>query len=197
MKRFLTIVALAALCLPTVARADSISLDQPGYGGTGCPAGTASTVLSPDRKSLSILFDSYYVEAGGSTNRSFARKACSLAIPVHVPQGLSISILAIDYRGYNSIPAGATSQFNVEYFFAGTSGPKFTKTFNGPRDADYLITNKLTAQSLIWSACGADVNLRTNSSIKVTTKSNKEALATVDTQDIKAAIVYKLQWKSC
>ena len=60
-----------------------------------------------------------------------------------------------------------------------------------------LITNKLTAQSLIWSACGADVNLRTNSSIKLTTKSNKEALVTVDTADIKAAIVYKLQWKSC
>ncbi len=114
MKRFLVIAALAAICLPTVARADSISLGQPGYGGTGCPAGTASTVLSPDRKSLSILFDNCYVEAGGSTNRSLSRKACSLAIPVHIPQGLSISILAIDYRGYNSIPAGATSQFNVE-----------------------------------------------------------------------------------
>lgn len=197
MKQLLMIAAVAAVCLPTLAHADSISLGQPGYGGTGCPQGSASTVLSPDRKSLSILFDSYYVEAGGSTNRSFARKACSLAIPVHVPQGLSISILAIDYRGYNSLPSGATSQFNVEYFFAGTSGPKFTKTFNGPVDADYLISNKLKATSLIWSACGADVNLRTNSSIRVTTKNNKEALATVDSEDIKAAIVFKLQWRTC
>jgi len=49
----------------------------------------------------------------------------------------------------------------------------------------------------VWSACGADVNLRTNSSIRVQTKQNKEALATVDSQDVSAAIVYQLQWKQC
>ena len=64
-------------------------------------------------------------------------------------------------------------------------------------DKDYLITNKLKAEALVWSACGADVNLRTNSSIRVQTKQNKEALATVDSQDVSAAIVYQLQWKQC
>ena len=197
MKTLSTIAALAAILFSTGAHADSISLGEPGYGGTGCPAGTAATVLSADRKSLSILFDAYYVEAGGSTNKSFGRKSCNLAIPVHVPQGLSISVLAIDYRGYNNIPSGAKSVFSVEYFFAGSTGPKFTKTFNGPKNADYLISNKLTASSIVWSACGADVNLRTNSSIRVNTTGNKEALATVDSEDIKAAIVYQLQWKTC
>ena len=177
--------------------ADDIALGQPGYGGTGCPDGTASVTLSPDAKSLSILFDEYYVEAGGATNKSFNRKSCNIAIPVHVPQGLSVSVLNIDYRGYNSLPKGATSTFNVEYFFAGTKGPKFSKTFNGSLDKDYLITNKLKASAMVWSRCGADVNLRTNSSIRVRTKQNKEALATVDSQDIRAAIVYKLQWKKC
>jgi hypothetical protein len=198
MKTLTMIVAIAALCLaPTMARADSIRLGNPGYGGTGCPSGTASVILSADKRSLSLLFDAYYAEAGGSTGKSFDRKSCNLAIPVHVPQGLSISVLAIDYRGYNNIPSGATSVFSVEYFFAGTSGPSFKRTFNGPKDDDYLISNKLTAQSVVWSACGADVNLRTNSSIRVTTKQNKQALATVDSEDIKAAIIYKLQWKKC
>jgi hypothetical protein len=41
------------------------------------------------------------------------------------------------------------------------------------------------------------VNLRTNSSIRVQTKQNKEALATVDSEDVNAAIEYQLQWKSC
>src|SRR5204863_6233311 len=109
------------------------------------------------------------------------------AIPVHVPQGLSISVLAIDYRGYNNIPQGANTQFNVEYFFAGARGPTFSKTYQGPKDEDYLIENKLTAQSIVWSACGADVNLRTNSSIRVTTKQNKEAYASVDSEDVNAS----------
>ena len=107
------------------------------------------------------------------------------------------SVLAIDYRGYNNFQAGSNSQFNVEYFFAGARGPTFSKTFNGPKDENYLIQNKLTAQTTVWSACGADVNLRTNSSIRVTTKQNKQALATVDSEDVSAAIVYQLQWKKC
>ena len=177
--------------------ADDIALGQPGYGGTGCPDGTASVTLSPDAKSLSILFDEYYVEAGGATNKSLDRKSCNIAIPVHVPQGLSVSILTIDYRGFNSLPSGARSVFNVEYFFAGQRGPRFSKTFRGELDQDYLITNKLQATALVWSACGADVNLRTNSSIRVQTRQNKEALATVDSEDINAAIKYQLQWKRC
>lgn len=200
MKKILAIAALvltSSFSFATFAHADDIYLGEPGYGGTGCPAGSASTVLSPDQKSLSILFDEYYVEAGGSTNKSFDRKSCNIAIPVHVPQGFSVSVLAIDYRGFNDVPAGARSTFQVEYFFAGVRGPRFTKNFNGPISDDYLIRNKLQASALVWSACGADVNLRTNSSIRVNTKQNKEALATVDSEDVNAAIVYQLQWKKC
>ena len=196
-----TLAALASLILvggfATLAHADDISLGQPGYGGTGCPGGSVSATLSPDAKSLSLLFDSYSAEAGGDTNKSFDRKSCNIAIPVHVPQGLSISVLAIDYRGYNNVPTGGSTDFNVEYFFAGAQGPSFKKSFKGPLDEEYTIHNQLTAQSIVWSACGADVNLRTNSSIRVTTKANKQALATVDSEDVSAAIVYALQWKKC
>ena len=112
-------------------------------------------------------------------------------------QRLGFSVLAIDYRGYNNVPVGANSQFNVEYFFAGARGPSFQKTYPGPVDANYLIHNQLTAQSIVWSPCGADVNLRTNSSIRVSTKANKQAMATVDSEDVNAAIVYQLQWQKC
>lgn len=199
MKKILAIAVLALTgSFATFAHAqDDIALGEPGYGGTGCPGGSVSATLSPDAKSLSLLFDAYAAEAGGDTGKTFDRKSCNVAIPVHVPQGLAISILAIDYRGYNNVPVGANSQFNVEYFFAGTRGPTFRRTFRGPKDEDYLIHNELTAQSIVWSACGADVNLRTNSSIRVSTTGNKQALATVDSEDVSAAIIYQLQWKQC
>ena len=196
-----TILALTALALSagfvSFAHADDISLGEPGYGGTGCPGGSVSTTLSPDAKSLSLLFDAYSVQAGGDTGKSFDRKSCNIAIPVHVPQGLSVSILTIDYRGYNNIPSGGKTTFGVEYFFAGQKGPTFNKTFNGPLDKDYLITNKLQATALVYSACGADVNLRTNSSIRVQTKQNKEAFASVDSEDVGASVKFLLQWKQC
>ncbi len=183
------------LCAPVFA--DDISLGEPGYGGTGCPAGTVSVTLSPDAKSLSLLFDQYQVAVGGQTGKSFDRKSCNIAIPVHVPQGMSVSVLKIDFRGFNQLPRSATSQFNVEYFFAGTRGPSFKRVFRGPLAEDYLISNKLTVETIVWSGCGADVNLRTNSSMRVQTVGNTEAMSSIDSEDVNAGIIYQLQWRSC
>ena len=195
-KRVLLCSALL-LSAPAFATHNDISLGEPGYGGTGCPDGTVSVTLSPDQKSLSLLFDQYQVSVGGDTGKGFDRKSCNIAIPVHVPQGLSVSILKIDFRGFNHLPTSATSEFNVEYFFAGTKGPAFRRTFKGVLDEDYLINNELTAEAIVWSGCGADVNLRTNSSMRVKTVSNREAMASIDSEDVNAAIIYQLQWRDC
>ena len=195
MKR--SILLFSAIMLSAPVFADDISLGEPGYGGTGCPAGTVSVTLSPDAKSLSLLFDQYQVAVGGETGKGFDRKSCNIAIPVHVPQGLSVSILKIDFRGFNHLPQSAASQFNVEYFFAGTRGPAFQRKFRGPLDEDYVINNELTAEAIVWSGCGADVNLRTNSSMRVSTVSNREAMASIDSEDVNAAIIYHLQWREC
>ena len=196
MKTGILLFSALMLGAPVFAGGD-ISLGEPGYGGTGCPDGTVSVTLSPDQKSLSLLFDQYQMAVGGETGKSFDRKSCNIAIPVHVPQGLSVSILNIDFRGFNHLPQSATSQFNVEYFFAGTRGPSFQRKFSGPLDEDYLVNNELAARAVVWSGCGADVNLRTNSSMRVKTVSNKEAMASIDSEDVNAAIVYQLQWRSC
>ena len=189
-------VALSALAA-VPARADDIALGIPGYGGSGCPAGSVSTTLSPDFKSLSLIFDQYEVAAGGTTGRSYDRKSCNVAIPVHVPNGYSISVFSVDYRGFNHLPGGATSQFNVEYFFAGGRGPSFRRSFWGALESDYFINNQIAAESLVWSPCGVDVNLRTNASLRVNTVANREASATVDSEDVNAAIVYHVQLRRC
>ncbi len=195
MRKSILLFSAMMLCAPAFAA--DISLGEPGYGGTGCPAGTVSATLSPDAKSLSLLFDQYQVAVGGDTGKSFDRKSCNIAIPVRVPQGLSVSVLKIDFRGFNHLPKSATSQFNVEYFFAGTRGPAFQRRFSGPLDEDYLINNELTVQAIVWSGCGADVNLRTNSSMRVQTAGNREAMASIDSEDVSAGIIYQLQWRSC
>ena len=198
MKMLLTgAVALSALAAAMPASADDIALGIPGYGGSGCPAGSVSTTLSPDGKSLSLIFDQYEVSAGGSTGRSFDRKSCNVAIPVHVPNGYSISVFSVDYRGFNHLARGATSQFNVEYFFAGGRGPAFRRSFWGDLEGDYFINNQLVAESLVWSPCGQSVNLRTNASLRVNTVANREASATIDSQDVNAAIVYHVKMRRC
>lgn len=174
----------------------AITLGMPGYGGTGCPANSASVSLSPDQSSLSILFDQYVVEAGNG--RAMDRKSCNIAIPVRIPQGYSISVFQVDYRGFNSLPSGARANFNVEYFFAGSRGVRQAKTFYGPSSNLYELTDQLTAEAVVWSACGADTNLRVNTSMMVqTNRRGDQAMSTVDSADVTAGLVYHVAWRRC
>lgn len=195
MKAWICALALVALSLP--AQAAGIGLGKPSYGGNGCPAGTAAIALGSGGKSVSLRFDSYQASAGGSTGRSFDRKSCNLAIPISVPAGKSVSIVAVDFRGKNQLPALASARFSVEYFLAGGQGPKFVRTITGPKTGAFASSDKLTVKSTMWSACGADVILRTNSSILVKASGGKAASFSVRAQDVKAAVVYNLQWRDC
>jgi hypothetical protein len=202
MKKLTAIRSVAFAAAATLAMAASaqnnVELGNPEFLGDGCLPGSASAVLSNDRQSLSILFSGYSTEAGYTTGKQFDRKACNMAIPVRVPQGISVSIFSVDYRGYNNLPRGAFSDFNVEYFFAGSRGPSFRRRFTGPINDDYIITNDLIGTAVTWSPCGREVILRANTSIRVTTNSRRDqAMATVDSTDVSAALIYRLQWRRC
>lgn len=183
---------IIAISLPAYAQA-GLRLGKASYGGNGCPAGTAAVALSADKKSLSLRFDRYQVAAGGS--RSFDRKSCNLAIPLSVPPGISVSVLSVDYRGFNRLPAGAKAQFRAEYFFAGGQGPVLTRAFDGPLQGRFALSDAVGTK--VWSACGADVILRTNTSLRVSTSGARTASSSIRSQDIKTAIVYRLQWRHC
>jgi Domain of unknown function (DUF4360) len=177
---------------------DTIRLDTPFYGGSGCPAGSASASLSPDSSSATILFDQFVIETGGNTGKRGVRKSCNIGVPVHVPQGLTVSVFKIDYRGFNNLPYGAFSEFSVEYFFAGSRGSTVTQKFKGPISDNYLISSELIGQTTIWSPCGKDVILRANAGMFVkTTPFLAEAMSTLDSMDIKSGIQYHLKWASC
>lgn len=190
------LVALTLGLTATSAQAAAVTLGDPSYGGSGCPAGSASASISPDGTALSILFDSFTVEAGGP-NANVARKSCNLSIPVKVPNGFSVSLIDADYRGFVDAPRGSMARLDTEYFFAGTRGPKFSTTFNGPYSNTYTKSHRLAATSNVWSACGASVNLRVNSGMMVRAGRGAEALASVDSADFKSGVVYHLQYRSC
>jgi hypothetical protein len=195
----LGILVMYCLGVSPTAVADDIALGNPAYGGNGCPQGTASAVLSPDLKTLTVLFDEFQVEAGRQVGKTLSRKNCNLAIPVHIPQGLSVSILDIDYRGFVDVPSGARATLTADYFFAGAQlGRSVNKNFLGPQSTDYSVRHELMAGAIVWSNCGDDVILRSNVAMTARTNVRQDpVLATVDSADLSAAIVYQLQWKRC
>lgn len=180
------------------AGAQNLQLGTPAYGGTGCPAGTASVSVSPSNDAVSILFDQYVAEAGRTTARRIDRKSCNITIPVFVPSGYSVAVFAVDYRGYNAVPSGAYSRFDAEYFWAGSRGPRISRVFNGPINDIYSLTDNLIATTLVWSPCGASVNLRINSSMMAQSNSRMDqTMSTVDSADITSGLIYHLQFRRC
>jgi hypothetical protein len=199
MNKFVKFLMLAVVSVSLEqANAAGIRLGTPGYGGTGCPAGSAAVTLSPGEDAISILFDRYTVEAGYTTGRSIDRKSCNIAVPVYVPQGYSVAIFSIDYRGYIGLPANASASLEAEYFWAGVRGPRFVRTGSGPYNGDYTVSDNVTATSLVWSPCGQSINLRVNTSLSAQTNSRMEqTMATVDSADISSGLIYHIQWRQC
>lgn len=190
------VVAALTVLAGTQAQAESLRLGQPAYGGTGCPAGSASVSVSPDQTALSILFDSFTTEAGSS--KPIDRKSCNISIPVTVPNGYSVAVFQVDYRGFTAVPRGAQARFDAEYFWAGSRGFRVSRVFAGPYNDNYTVTDGLLATTMVWTPCGASVNLRVNASMMAQSNSRREqTIATVDSADISSGLMYHLQWRRC
>jgi hypothetical protein len=198
MKNLRGLIWLGVLLGTQAVFAQGMRLGQPAYGGTGCPGGSASVNLSPDESSLSILFDSYVVEAGAATGKRVDRKSCNISIPVQVPSGFSVAVFQVDYRGFNLVPRGGMARFDAEYFWAGARGPRQARIFSGPLSDNYTLSDMLVAQTLVWTPCGASVNLRANTSMMLQTNARLEqAMSTVDSADVSSGLIYHLQWRRC
>ncbi|MNS96851.1 hypothetical protein D3C72_1311690 [compost metagenome] len=199
MKQVMTVLSFALIALGAAsAEAQALRLGQPAYGGTGCPAGTASVTVSPDSTALSILFDNYVAEAGSMSGKRLDRKSCNVSIPVQVPNGYSVSIFQVDYRGFVAVPRGGRAQFDAEYFWAGSRGPLIRRVFTGPYADSYSLTDELIATTEVWTPCGASVNLRINSGMMAMSNGRMEdALATVDSADISSGLIYHFKYRRC
>ena len=97
------------------------------------------------------------------------------------------------------LPAGARANLMVNYFLAGNGrGYVTNKPFFGATSQNYLTTDQLGVESVVWSGCGADTILRANTSMLVNSNARRdEAMATVDSADIRSGLVYHIQWKRC
>lgn len=179
--------------------AQSLRLDQPSHAGTGCPIGSVAAVLSPDSTKLSLLFDQYVVEAGNSSlsGKLSDRKGCTVAVPVTIPNGWSVSIMRVDYRGYYNIPVGGRGRFDTEYFFAGMRSPKLVENFR-PGEDSYTLTDNVAIRGQVYSRCGAKENLRISTSLSVNSnRRGDDAQATLDSIDVDSEVIFHLAWRRC
>ena len=83
----------------------------------------------------------------------------------------------------------ATTSFVKGQCYAQLSGASFTGNLS--------TTNDLVVSAIVWSACGAQTNLRINAAMMLQNTSFQDALATVDSADLSSGIIYQLKFRPC
>jgi hypothetical protein len=185
MIKVLSITLASALLTFTATQAvsaDLVYFKAPvEVNGTGCPAGSV-TAVGENTDTLTVMFSKYDAAKPLSKAASkLERSACNFAVPVHVPQGFQVSLMTIDWEG----SAEGSTELGRSYFFAGQRGPQKVTHPSG----NFTERDGLLAQTLAYSPCGKDVQLRINSS--VTAKGNPSYIS------VEKAVNFKLQFRAC
>jgi hypothetical protein len=166
-------ILLTTLMASSIAYGQKLKFKSIDFSGSGCSEETASTIISPDGKSMSVLFDELYVEipqfSGDNDNdelsddnedytskfnKNVDRKTCLMNIEAKVPKGHKIKAidLSFDYRGSTFTEEGALTSFKTKLVnFQGPSGRRQhpekllgTKRFRQNSDTDFTLSQTRT-----------------------------------------------------
>ncbi|GAM83323.1 hypothetical protein ANO11243_013100 [Dothideomycetidae sp. 11243] len=176
-----------------------VQIEGVSYGGSGCPQGSVASIISDDRTTMTLIFDSYIASIGPGVAITENRKNCQLNINIHYPPGFQYSIFSADYRGYAGLDAGVTGTQKSTYYFSGQTNQVSTESdLVGPMDQDYLFHDVAKSTSVVWSPCGAEGLLNINSQVRVASN-NRQANGelTTDSIDTKFTQVLYFNWQKC
>ncbi|PGH19826.1 hypothetical protein AJ80_03743 [Polytolypa hystricis UAMH7299] len=177
---------------------DQVQIVGLTYGGTGCPSGSVSHVLSDDRSVMTLIFDQYVAAFGPDYPVAEARKNCQLNINLRYPGGFQYSVFSADYRGYAYLEEGVSGTQKSTYYFSGQPVQTSTETnWTGPYDADYFIHDEAPSTSTVWSPCGGNGLLNINSQLRLSGDRTKAGLLTNDSIDGSFVQVVHVRWQEC
>ncbi|HND84413.1 MAG TPA: DUF4360 domain-containing protein [Pseudobdellovibrionaceae bacterium] len=183
----ITGLSIASIIMFCFAEAQNVAIGEPTYGGTGCPAGSLSGEVSRDGSEIFIQFGSFIVESGRSSRHRIDRGSCSFTIPITVPEGYSVALLAQSDFSVN-VERGASVQRDVEIFYAGARFENQSKIFRGPLSQDLQEVYPEPEAGVVWTPCGKSVNLRMNMSLLT------QGSASAVMRGVNMKVV---QWKKC
>lgn len=185
------------------AVANDVYISQVFLIGNGCSDDDTFVVLSPDEKTLSLLFENFYIDSSVTGPRgprsSVARKSCDMQISISVPHNKRVAIKKIDYRGYAYIPSNSSIRFmsghSLEVPALGYKTREFRDQIikEGFLDED-LYLEQFVNNRLTEAACGEDVILHVSSKL-FGNMHNDELFASIDSAD--SGIDYHMEYEDC
>jgi hypothetical protein len=181
-----------------------IQIQSATFSGNGCPQGTVSTSISPDKTVVTFGFDGFQTYIGPSVPANQKTKNCQLHLSLKYPGGFQFSVVESTYHGYAQLDPGVTGTFYSTYYFSqDASATTTTQTsIQGggvwAQGQVYTKNDKIPTASFIFSPCGANGILNINNRIALTTTNNT---ASGEITDDDATIAFTQQininWRQC
>jgi hypothetical protein len=188
------------------------------YAGNGCPKDSVAVSLSPDRRTVSLLFDKFVAEAAnrklGNTNiGAVVKKNCVMQIPLVVPKGVQARMTEVDLRGFMSLPANSSGKLRGKVFIEIPLGKGLVgrpiggveHQLTGPYEDSYELSqlpDELSEKS--WTPCGRSVDVRVESHVVASASpalsAGESAIITIDSADIVSedtTMKVGLEWRPC
>ncbi|KAI1488037.1 hypothetical protein F5X96DRAFT_109809 [Biscogniauxia mediterranea] len=183
---------------------DEVSIVSATASGNGCPQGTVTTNISPDRTVLTFGFDAFQTYIGPGTVISDRSKNCQLHLNLKYPGGFQFAVVESTYHGYAQLEEGITGTFYSTYYFsqdaAATTTTQTSIQGGGLWEGGDVYTkqDQVPTASVIWSPCGATGILNVNNRIALTS-SNASASGQISDDDATVAFTQQVHvsWQAC
>ena len=185
------LAALALVSASALALISASAFVAPVNAEEAC---STTVISSPDGSALTILFDDLSVVAGDQQTR-----ACSVSALLNLPEGYSLGVYRVDYRGYAHLAKKENATLVVDYNLGPkANGRQFKRTVKGAIDDDFSFTENIGAGQMKRVGCGSAAVLNVDVALSLDATTG-EALATMDSSDgaVKHGLVYHLDLKKC
>jgi hypothetical protein len=126
-------------------------------------------------------------------------RICDVHIPLDLPEGQSLGLYRVDYRGFAHLTGKGFSSLEVDYRFGPNKVRPYHRKIKGPTDGDFTFTENIGAGLMKRAGCGADASLDVEVGIGLPSGAGPQDMASVDSSDgaPKGGIVYHLDLMNC
>ncbi len=177
-----------------------VHIESLSYNGSGCPADSVTWNVTSDARAFQLVFSEYFASVGPGVPITESHKNCHVRARLHVPQGWSYAVAAIDYRGYVGLdPRVRATQRSIYSFSSERGQGTLQSTFVGPLDEDYLFRDEVPLVSLVWSSCTETRDLHILTQVKVNNNRNRNGSGLITTDSIEGEVTQNvaIAWRRC
>lgn len=191
-------VGPAAAAAADAPPSEKITVDVVAVNGSGCPAGTASTRVSPDNTGFHISYSSFIARDGGTATPTAFRRNCQVGVQVHVPQGFTYAVASAEYRGRVALASSASALQRNNYYFQGVGETNnvVEHNFYGALNGAWRTKDVTAVTDLVYAPCGRDIILNINSELRVDSP-NAASWISLRSSDGDVDTLVQFGWKSC